>query len=178
LALGVIVFSRLRKDAHLLSLPSSKRRRGQRGPLPRYGKERIDLTKCAGQKRGWQRLACWQYGVKVVKQVKTFLATWRPAGGVIRVVLVREETGWLAYFCTDPTVSAAEVLEVMADRTAIEKAQADYTSRRRWGGARRIGYHRRNGVARAGRVVPATPGRSYRRSRMPDTTRCSTPPRA
>jgi hypothetical protein len=125
LALGVVVFSRLRKDVHLLSLPPSTRRHGQRGPLPRYGKERIDLAKRAGHKRGWQRLACWQYGVKVVKQVKTFLATWRPAGGVIRVVLVREETGWLAYFCTDPTVSAAEVLEVMADRTAIERTFKD-----------------------------------------------------
>src|SRR5262249_27380280 len=125
LALGVAVFSRLRKDAHLLSLPPIKRRRGQRGPLPRYGKERIDLAKRAGHKRGWQRLACWQYGVKVVKRVKTFLATWRPAGGVIRVVLVREKKGWLAYFCTDPTGSATEVLEVMADRTAIEQTFRD-----------------------------------------------------
>ena len=125
LALGVVVFSRLRKDAHLLSLPPTQRRHGQRGPLPRYGKERIDLAKRAGHKRGWQRLACWQYGVKVVKRVKTFLATWRPAGGVIRVVLVREETGWLAYFCTDPTVSAADVLEIMAERTAIEQTFKD-----------------------------------------------------
>ena len=125
LALGVVVFSRLRKDAHLLSLPPTKRRPGKRGPLPRYGKERIDLAKRAGHKRGWQRLACWQYGVKVGKRIKTFLATWQPAGGLIRVVLVREETGWLAYFCTDPMVSAAEVLEVMADRTAIEQTFKD-----------------------------------------------------
>jgi hypothetical protein len=125
LALGVVVFSRLRKDAHLLSLPPTKRRRGQRGPLPRYGKERIDLAKRAGHKRGWQWLTCWQYGQKVVKPVKTFLATWRPAGGVIRVVLVREPSGWLAYFCTDPTVNAAEVLEVMAERSAIEQTFHD-----------------------------------------------------
>ncbi len=125
LALGVTVFSRLRKDAHLLSLPPSQRRRGQRGPLPRYGKERLDLAKRAGQKRGWQRVACWQYGERVVKKVKTFLATWRPAGGVIRVVLVREPSGWLAYLGTDPTVSAADVLEMMADRGAIEQTFKD-----------------------------------------------------
>lgn len=125
LAVGVTVFSRLRKDAHLLSLPPSQRRRGQRGPRPRYGKERIDLAKRAGQKRGWQRLECWQYGERVVKKVKTFLATWRPAGGVIRVVLVREPSGWLAYFCTDPTVRAALVLEMMADRGAIEQTFKD-----------------------------------------------------
>jgi hypothetical protein len=125
LAVGVTVFSRLRKDAHLLSLPPSKRRRGQRGPLPRYGKERIDLAKRAGQKRGWQRLVCWQYGGQVVKQVKTFVATWRPAGGLIRVVLVRESSGWLAYFCSDATVNAAWVLEMMAERTAIEQTFKD-----------------------------------------------------
>jgi DDE superfamily endonuclease len=125
MALGVVVFSRLRKDAHLRSLPPRQRRSGQRGPLPRYGKGRIDLAKRAGQKRGWQRLECGQYGGRQVKQVKTFLATWRPAGGVIRVVLVREPTGWLAYFCTDPTVGAAEVLEVMADRNAIEQTFKD-----------------------------------------------------
>jgi len=38
MALGVVVVSRLRKDAHLLTLPTTKRRRGQRGPLPTYGK--------------------------------------------------------------------------------------------------------------------------------------------
>jgi hypothetical protein len=62
---------------------------------------------------------------------------------------------------------------------ALEKAQADYPSRRRWGEARRIGYHRRNGVARAGRVLPATPGCLHRRNRMSDATRRrSAPPRA
>jgi DDE superfamily endonuclease len=120
-ALGVVVFSRLRHDADLRTLPPTKRRPGSRGPLPSYGKERIDLAKRAGQKRGWQRLACVQYGERVVKIVKTFGATWRPAGGRIRVVIVREKTGWLAYFCTDPSLSAATILEAMADRGAIEQ---------------------------------------------------------
>ena len=99
----------------------TKRRRGSRGPLPTYGKERIDLAKRAGQKRGWQRVACVQYGERVVKTIKTFLATWRPAGGRIRVVIVREDDGWLAYFCTDPSVTVATILEAMADRGAIEQ---------------------------------------------------------
>ncbi len=41
------------------------------------------------------------------------------------MVLVRQDSGWLAYFCTDPTVSAAAVLEVMADRSAIEQTFKD-----------------------------------------------------
>jgi hypothetical protein len=124
-ALGLVVFSRLRKDAHLLSLPPSKRRRGQRGPRPTYGKERIDLAKRAAQTRGWQQVACVQYGERVIKTIKTFEATWRPAGGRIRVVIVWEGDGWLAYFCTEPTMPAVTILEAMADRGAIEQLFKD-----------------------------------------------------
>jgi len=123
---GVAVISRLRRDAGLRTLPVPPRGGRRRpGRPPTYGSGRISLAKRAGQKRGWQRLECRQYGGKVVKQVKTFLATWRPAGGLIRVVLVREDKGWLAYFCTDANVSVAAVLEVMADRSAIEQTFHD-----------------------------------------------------
>jgi hypothetical protein len=125
LALGVTVFSRLRKDAALRGLPPPRRRRGRRGRRPTYGKGRIDLAKRAGQKRGWRPVECQQYGRTVTKTVKTFEATWRPAGGRIRVVLVREVDGWLALFCTDPAVGAAAILEAVADRAAIEQAFKD-----------------------------------------------------
>ena len=61
----------------------------------------IDLAKRGGQRRGWSSDTFELYGEKAVKKYKTFLATWRPAGGAIRVVLVDEPTGWRAYFCTD-----------------------------------------------------------------------------
>jgi DDE superfamily endonuclease len=125
LALGLVVFSRLRKDANLRSLPSTERRRGRRGPLPTYGRDKIDLAKRAGQKRGWRQVECVQYGKHVVKTIKTFEATWRPAGGRIRVVIVRERDGWLPYFCTDCGVTAETILEVMADRGAIEQTFKD-----------------------------------------------------
>ncbi len=125
LALKWTVFSRLRKDARLWSLPPARKPRGRRGPRPTYGKDRIDLAKRAGQKRGWRSVECVQYGARVTKTIKTFLATWRPAGGQIRVVMVREPTGWLAYFCTDPAVTAAVILGVMADRGAIEQTFHD-----------------------------------------------------
>jgi DDE superfamily endonuclease len=125
LALGLVVFSRLRKDAALRTLPCRQRRRGQRGPLPTYGKDKIDLAKRAGQKRGWRQVECVQYGKRVTKTIKTFEATWQPVGGRIRVVIVRERDGWLAYFCTDPRVPAETILEVMADRGAIEQMFKD-----------------------------------------------------
>jgi hypothetical protein len=116
---GWVVFSRLRKDAALLGVPEPKPK-GQRGPQATYGKGRLSLAKRAGQPGGWQQVECVQYGERVKKTVKTFLATWRPAGGLIRVVLVKESDGWVAFFCTDPTVSAEEILEAMAQRGAIE----------------------------------------------------------
>jgi hypothetical protein len=125
LALGWVVFSRLRRDAHLTTVPPAKRRPGRRGPLPTYGPGKIDLAKRAGQKRGWHRVECVQYGRRVAKTIKTFEATWRPAGGRIRVVIVRERDGWLPYFCTDPGVTARTVLEAMADRGAIEQTFKD-----------------------------------------------------
>jgi len=59
--------------------------------------------------------------VKVRKKYKTFLATYKPVGGVIRVVLVKESHGWFAYFCTKADASVQEILEAVADRAAIEQ---------------------------------------------------------
>jgi hypothetical protein len=121
---GWVVVSRLRKDAALLSPPLPKER-GQRGPAPTYGKQRISLAKRAGQTRGWQEVTCVQYGRTVTKTIKTFRATWRPAGGLIRVVLVKEADGWVAFFCTQPDATAEEILEAAADRGAIEQTFKD-----------------------------------------------------
>jgi DDE superfamily endonuclease len=122
---GFTVVGRLRKDAALWSLPPTTRRPGQRGPLPTYGKRRFDLAKRAGQTRGWQQVACVQYGERVTKTYKTFLATWKPAGGVIRVVLLKEERDWLPYFSTDPEASVVDILEAAADRGAHEQTFKD-----------------------------------------------------
>ena len=61
------------------------------------------------------------YGDMVTKTYKTFLATYGPAGGVIRVVLVKEDHGWYAFFCTDPEQSVVAILEAFADRATIEQ---------------------------------------------------------
>jgi hypothetical protein len=116
--LGVTVVSRLRKDAALRDVPPP--RRGQRGRPRIYGANRIDLAKRAGQRRGWTAGTFDLYGESVTKRYKTFRATWRPAGGEIRVVLVDEPHGWRAYFCTDPTASVADILGLVADRFSLE----------------------------------------------------------
>ena len=86
----MIVVGRLRKDAALHTVPEvvdpKKRKRGQ----PRkYGKERISLAKRAGHHAGWQADEFVLYHKKVQKTYKTFLATYEPVGGKIRVVLVK-----------------------------------------------------------------------------------------
>jgi hypothetical protein len=119
---GAVVVSRLRKDAALWSVPPPRSgARPQRGRPRIYGKESISLAKRAGQARGWQTDVFSLYGQTVTKTYKTFLATYKPAGGLIRVVLVKEEDGWRAYFCTDPEATVAQILEAVADRAALEQ---------------------------------------------------------
>ena len=120
---GVTVIGRLRKDAALRDLPRQlpKGQRRGRGRPRKYGKHKISLAKRAGHKKGWQTLACTVYGQQTTKTYKTFLATYRPVGGVIRVVLIKEDHGWYAFYSTDPTVSAKEIVEAFADRATIEQ---------------------------------------------------------
>lgn len=124
--LGFTVVSRLRKDSALWSAPEPPPPQGRgRGRPPTYGKRRISLAKRAAHPRGWQEVECVRYAARVTKTIKTVLATWRPAGGVIRVVIVKEEDDWLPYFSTNPEATAAEVLEAMADRGAEEQTFKD-----------------------------------------------------
>ena len=125
LAAGVTVVSRLRKDAALWSLPAPPRR-GQpkkRGPKPKYGTQAISLAKRAGHRLGWQTDQFVLYGRTITKTFKTFLATYEPVGGSLRVVLVREDDGWVAFFSTDTEATVAQILEAVAvaDRAAIEQ---------------------------------------------------------
>jgi len=124
IALGVTVVSRLRKDSALFTLPGP-RRPGQRGRARIYGEERISLAKRAGQKRGWTTETFTLYGKPTTKRYKTFLATWRPAGGVIRVVLVDEPSGWVAFFSTKPDATVADILGCVADRFNLETCFRD-----------------------------------------------------
>ena len=123
LAAGVVLVSRLRKDAALWNLPKPPRpgQPAPRGRKPKYGKRSISLAKRAAHRHGWQQAEFVLYGKKVTKTFKTFLATYAVVGGVIRVVLVREDASWTAFFCTDPTATVEQILKAVADRAAIEQ---------------------------------------------------------
>lgn len=117
---GATVVSRLRKDAALFDLPPPKKP-GVRGRPRMYGIHRISLAKRAGQRRGWRSLTCTLYGRDATKTYTTFLATYKPAGGVIRVVLVKDKHGWVAFFCTDPAATVEQILEAFANQATIEQ---------------------------------------------------------
>jgi len=120
---GATVVGRLRKDAALRYLPR-KLRRGQRrgrGRPPKYGKNRISLAKRAAHRQRWETAKCTVYGQTVTKLYKTFLATYRPVGGLIRVVIVEEDQDWYPFFSTDPNATAVEIIEAFADRATIEQ---------------------------------------------------------
>ncbi|MBX3435345.1 MAG: hypothetical protein KF847_18675 [Pirellulales bacterium] len=117
---GVTVVGRLRKDAALRDVPLPPKRPG-RGRSRQYGKRKLSLAKRAGQSRGWSEIACTAYGKTATKLVKTFTATYKPAGGAIRVMLVKEEHGWYAFYGADPEAGVQEILEAFADRATIKQ---------------------------------------------------------
>lgn len=120
---GVVVVSRLRKDARLRGVPKAPKRRGPGRPRT-YGAP-ISLAKRAAHRQGWQTDAFVLYGETVTKTYKAFLATYAPAGGLIKVMIVKEDNGWVAFFCTDPNATVAQILEAVADRAAVEQDYHD-----------------------------------------------------
>jgi Transposase DDE domain len=117
LDLGIVVVSRLRKDACLFDLPAA----GSHGNRI-YGKNKISLAKRAGHHQGWQTITYPCRGVEVTRPYKTFLSTSQLVSGEIRVVIVRFEDGsWAPYFCTDTSAEVRDILEAVAARWAIEE---------------------------------------------------------
>jgi hypothetical protein len=119
---GVVVVSRLRKDAALWSVPTPPKPGQRRRGAPRkYGAERLSLAKRAGHRQGWQSDTFVLYGEEVRKTYKTFQATYKPAAGLIRVLLLKDDGHWVAFFCTQADASVQDILEAVADRAAIEQ---------------------------------------------------------
>jgi len=126
---GFVVVARLRKDAALFDLPRvvpPDQKRG-RGRPPIYGKNRLSLAKRAGQTRGWSEVTVkTTTGRSVTKRFKTFLATWHPAGGVVRVVILKEDDGsWRPFLCTDVEANVEAIVQTVHDRWAIEQNYHD-----------------------------------------------------
>lgn len=75
----------------------------------------------AAHPQEWSVVECFAHGQPVAKIFKTFLATYRPADGIVRVVIVKEKHGCEYFFCTDPNASPRKIIEAFADRAVIEQ---------------------------------------------------------
>ena len=121
------------------------------------------------------RAVTWRAGSR--GSLRARFAAWRvrPAGKVTSRRMPGDECWLLAEWPAGEAAPAKFVLSnlpagtplrtlvrVTKGRWWVEKSQADCTSRRRWVGDGRISYHRRDGVARTGRVVPAATRRPRR----------------
>jgi hypothetical protein len=119
-AAGATLVSRLRSDAalHRLVKPVEKPKQGR----PRKYGQRIYLSHEAANNSGWFSIYVTVYGRQETKQVKMFKATYRPAGGLVLVLIVREvRDNWRAFMCSNLSATAEEILEAIADRSAVEQ---------------------------------------------------------
>ena len=122
--MGAVVVTRLRKDAVLYAELKQPRKR-KRGRPRKYGK-RIKLNNVVKSSDGWFKVKAFLYGKQEIKDVKVFTALYKPAGCLVQVLVVREgKDCFRAFMCTDLTTSAAQILEAVADRYAIEQNFSD-----------------------------------------------------
>jgi len=126
---NVHVISRLRWDAALYA-PPPPRRAGQKGRPRRRGDRLPALQQRIARCRRWTALPLVLYGRAVTPRTFTLEAVWYGAlrAQLIRIVVVRDPSGRRrdeAFFCTDPTVAAAFILEGYARRWMLEVAFHD-----------------------------------------------------
>ena len=120
----VHVLSRLRLDAALWARPG-RRRPGQKGRPRRRGHRLPTLKAMAATRRRWDPLPITIYGRRVTPLVFSVTALWYGAlrDQPVRIVVVRDPSGRRrdeAFFCTDLSSGAADILEGYARRWTLE----------------------------------------------------------
>lgn len=124
---NVVLFGAMRPDA-VLTAPPAPRSRDQRGRTPVRGQVVLKPEQLARDESvPWQKCRPWLYGRTTTVLYKTLCAQWYRAGGprLLRVVVVKVKTGKVelrVFFCTDPSRSARDVLEIYAGRWSLEVA--------------------------------------------------------
>lgn len=116
-------------NAAIYALPP-KRRRSGRGRRPKKGKRLPSPKKLARRKKGWRAVEALVYGKRVKRQVLMVICLWYHVGKdqPIKLLIVRDPSGEQkddSMFCTDPTVTDAEIIERFAGRWPIEESIHD-----------------------------------------------------
>jgi hypothetical protein len=122
--MGVVIITRLRKDAVLYAELKQPEKR-KRGRPRKYGKQ-IKLPNVVKSPDGWFKVKAFLYGKEETKDVKVFKAFYKPAGCLVQVLVVREgKDCFRSFMCTDLTACPKDILEAVADRYAIEQNFSD-----------------------------------------------------
>lgn len=75
--------------------------------------------------QGWRKVLCVLCDKSTIKTYKTFLAAYRPARSVIRVVIVKENHGLRFFFRAEPHASPRAMIAAFADRPVIKHNSHD-----------------------------------------------------
>jgi len=142
----VKLVSRLRLDARLFD-PPGPQPKSKRGPKPKKGRRQPTLAaRLADPDTPWEELTVtWYGGVKKTVEFLTGTSLWHRKGYdpvPIRWILVRcpEDDHFqpVAYFCSDPTVTAEQILTWFIARWNIEvtfeesRAHLGFETQRQW----------------------------------------------
>lgn len=118
------IVSRMRRDANLYDLPPKRKKKGRGRPRIR-GRKLPKLEKMAAAVKNWKMVSFRQRGKTVKRLVYTRMVLWYAVSRKpILLVISRDLNGKEKddfFFTTDPTMTAAEVLECYNDRWAIEE---------------------------------------------------------
>jgi hypothetical protein len=121
---GFVALGPMRPDAALTRAAPQRRRPGQRGRTPLRG-TRLRSPAQRAERGRWKCARARLYGADRRVQLQTLKAQWYRVAGprLLRVVVVRTGSParpFRAFFCTDASLSAREVLETYALRWSLE----------------------------------------------------------
>jgi hypothetical protein len=128
--------TRLRHDARLHALPSGERRRGQRGPLPKWGR-RLPPPRQGGRWAGpWRVGKAFLYGRERQVRYKEALCLWRVLGHDVTVkAVVAEVEGYTKRFTlvgSATELSGLQMVELFCARFRQEDGFRDLKQRLGW----------------------------------------------
>lgn len=126
IAEGISFISRLRCDARLYE-PVAKKKKRNRGRPGKYGKPLPKLAELAADKKDFRKYSLRLYGHSHQVYLKSFKALWKPAGTVIKIVMVYYDSAETPtyFFSTDLGLADTRIIEMVAARWGIEALFAD-----------------------------------------------------
>lgn len=132
----VDILTRLRHDAALHALPPDRRKKGQRGAMPLWGK-RLPPPRQGGRWPGeWHGGAALLYGRRRAVRYKEVLCQWRVLGHDAAVkAVVAEVEGYRERFtlvCSATELSGLQIVELFCARFRQEDAFRDLKQRLGW----------------------------------------------